>query len=183
MAIVRSTVQELGGVIRLASTPGQGTRFSIDLPLTLAIIDALIARVGAQTFAIPQTSVREVIEVDGATIRALEGGEVGPYRGAALPMIRLSSVLGITPAAADRFHAFVIGTGPAAVALIVDRILGQREIVVRAIADPLIRVEGVSGATDLGDGRAVLILDTTALARMARHRGGVEARTGRKEIA
>ena len=80
----------------------------------------------------------------------------------------------------DRYHAFIIGTGAAAVGLIADRIVGQREIVVRAIADPLIRVDGVSGATDLGDGHAVLILDTAALARMAKKgRGAAPA----KEIA
>ena len=168
MAVVRNTVQELGGVIRMTSTPGHGTRFSIDLPLTLAITDALIARVGAQTFAVPQTSVREVIEVEASAVRAIEGGEVAPYRGTALPVIRLSSMLGLAPAAGTRFHAFIIGTGAAAVGLLADRILGQREIVVRAIADPLIRVPGVSGATDLGDGRAVLILDTAAIARLAR---------------
>ena len=183
MAIVRSTVQELGGVIRMASTAGQGTRFSIELPLTLAIADALIARVGGQTFAVPQTSVREVIEIDTTAVRAIEGGEVAPYRGAALPVIRLSAMLGIRPSAAERLHAFVVGSGAGAVGLLVDRIIGQREIVVRAIADPLIRVDGVSGATDLGDGRAVLILDTAAIARLARRRPGGHAPAQKKEIA
>jgi len=182
MAVVRNTVQELGGVIRMISTPGQGTRFSIDLPLTLAITDALIARVGTQTFAVPQTSVREVIEVEASALRAVEGGEVTPYRGAALPVVRLSSILGIPQPAGTRFHAFVIGTGTAAVGLLADRILGQREIVVRAIADPLIRVDGVSGATDLGDGRAVLILDAAAIARLAR-RTVLRSTTRAKEIA
>jgi two-component system chemotaxis sensor kinase CheA len=170
MAIVRGTVQELGGTIRMSSTPGQGTRFSIEVPLTLAITDALIARVGSQTFAVPQSAVREVIEVNTASLRAVEGGEIAPHRGAALPVIRLAAVLGIRTPQAARLHAFIIGTGATAVGLLVDRILGQREIVVRAIADPLIRVEGVSGATDLGDGRAVLILDTTAIAKVARRR-------------
>jgi two-component system chemotaxis sensor kinase CheA len=183
MAVVRSTVQELGGVIRMISTPGQGTRFIIDLPLTLAITDALLARVGGQTFAVPQSAVREVVEIDAATIRDLEGGEVAPYRGGALPMLRLSALLGMTTAASsNRLHAFIIGTGSAAVGLLADRILGQREIVVRAIADPLIRVPGVSGATDLGDGRAVLILDAAALARTARKRHAAPAAPAR-EIA
>ena len=182
MAVVRSTVQELGGVIRMVSTPGQGTRFIIDLPLTLAITDALLASVGGQTFAVPQSAVREVVEVDAAAIRDLEGGEVAPYRGAALPILRLSKVLGIAAGASrNRLHAFIIGAGPAAVGLLADRILGQREIVVRAIADPLIRVPGVSGATDLGDGRAVLILDATAIARAPRTR--LAAPVAAKEIA
>jgi two-component system chemotaxis sensor kinase CheA len=169
MSVVRNTVQDLGGAIRMSSVEGQDTRFSIDLPLTLAITDALIARVGPETFAIPQSTVREVIEIDAAAVRALEGGDVAPYRGAALPMIRLSSVFGVRASGRDRYHAFIIGSGASAVGLIADRIVGQREIVVRAIADPLIRVDGVSGATDLGDGHAVLILDTAAIARMARN--------------
>src|SRR5688572_28141469 len=72
MAVVRTTVQELGGVMRMDSEPGAGTRFSIDLPLTLAITDALLARVGPQTFAVPQAAVREVIEIESTAIRSLE---------------------------------------------------------------------------------------------------------------
>jgi two-component system chemotaxis sensor kinase CheA len=136
--------------------------------LTLAITDALIARIGTSTFAVPQAAVREVIEVDEAALRAVEGHEVMPYRGLALPVVRLSALLGVTSSGAGRLHAFVVGTGGNAVALLVDRIVGQREIVVRATEDPLIRVEGVAGATDLGDGRAVLILDVAAVARLAR---------------
>jgi two-component system chemotaxis sensor kinase CheA len=183
MAVVRKTVQELGGVIRMSSTRGAGTRFSIDLPVTLAITDALIARVGGETFAVPQSAVREVIEVDASTIRGVEGGEVAPYRDGVLPVVRLSTILRLPQPAGPRFHAFIVGAGTATVALLADRIVGQREIVVRAIADPLIRVDGVSGATDLGNGRAVLILDTPAIARLARTRSIAQARARAKEIA
>jgi two-component system chemotaxis sensor kinase CheA len=138
------------------------------LPLTLAITDALLARIGTQLFAVPQASVREVIELDESAIRRLEGAEVTPYRGMALPLLRLSARLGIESARAARLHAFVLGQGATAVGLIVDRIVGQREIVVRSVVDPLIRVDGVAGATDLGDGRVVLILDAPAIARVAR---------------
>jgi two-component system chemotaxis sensor kinase CheA len=170
MDVVRKTVQELGGTMQMTTEAGQGTRFIVGLPLTLAITDALIARVGAQTFAVPQSAVREVIEVDVAAIRMLEDNEVTPYRGLALPLVRLSQVLGIEVAEQRRLHVFVIGSGPAAIGLTVDRIVGQREIVVRAAMDPLIRVDGVGGATDLGDGRVVLILDAAAIARRMRAR-------------
>jgi len=168
MAVVRTTVQELGGALHLASTPGEGTRFTFELPLTLAITDALIARVGGDTFAVPQASVREVIELDAGAIHAIETGELVQYRGGPLPIVRLSDVLAVPVKPATRLHAFVVGAGGGSVALVVDRIVGQREIVVRATSDPLIRVEGIAGATDLGDGRAVLILDVAALARHAR---------------
>jgi two-component system chemotaxis sensor kinase CheA len=176
MAVVRRTVQELGGTLRLSTEKGQGTRFTIQLPLTLAITDALLARVGTQMFAVPQAAVREVIEIDEAAVRRLEDGEVTPYRGLALPLVRLSSRLGIASAAPGRAHVFVIGAGSAAVGLLVDRIVGQREIVVRSTVDPLIRVEGVAGATDLGDGKVVLILDAAALARTGWSRGAPPVR-------
>ena len=175
MDVVSRTVRDLGGTLRLWTEVGKGSRFTIQLPLTLAITDALLARVGSQLFAIPQAAVREVIEVEEAAVRQLEDGEVTPYRGTALPLVRLSSRLVIASAAPARVHVFIIGTGTAAVGLIVDRIVGQREIVVRSTVDPLIRVEGVAGATDLGDGRVVLILDAAALARTGRQRGAAPA--------
>ena len=177
MDVVSRTVRDLGGTLRLCTDVGKGSRFTIQLPLTLAITDALLARVGSQLFAIPQAAVREVIEVEEAAVRQLEDGEVTPYRGTALPLVRLSSRLAISSAAAARVHVFIIGAGAAAVGLIVDRIVGQREIVVRSTVDPLIRVEGVAGATDLGDGRVVLILDAAALVRTGRQRGAAQRAT------
>ncbi len=102
----------------------------------------------------------------------LEQNEIDPYRGRALPIVRLARLFGIATAARGRgCTPFVVGTGLRAVGLAVDRIVGQREIVVRSIADPLIHVDGVSGATDLGDGRLVLILDVArAMSRGARER-------------
>jgi two-component system chemotaxis sensor kinase CheA len=172
MAVVRRTVQELGGALRLWTEPGQGTKFTIELPLTLAITDALLARIGSHQFAVPQASVREVIELEESAIRRVEDAEVVAYRGMALPVLRLAQELGLESAAGTRVHAFVLGQGTAAVGLVVDRIIGQREIVVRSAVDPLIRVDGVSGATDLGDGRVVLILDAPAIVRGVRQRGG-----------
>jgi len=170
MNVVRQTLHELGGTIRLHNDPGQGARFTIELPLTLAITAAMIARVGTEMFAVPQAAVREVAEFESEDIRSLQGAEIVEHRGAALPLVRLSSVLGVDTPPAPRLHAFVVGTGSAAVGLLVDRIVAHREIVVRATADPLIRVDAVSGATDLGDGKAILILNATAIARAARER-------------
>jgi two-component system chemotaxis sensor kinase CheA len=175
MAVVRSTVQDLGGSMRMISEAGRGTRFVIELPLTLAITDALIARIGSHSFAVPQAAVREVVELDAGAVRVLQGNEVVSYRGDALPVLRLSTVLGIPSDGGARLHAFVVGAGSSAVGMVVDRIVGQREIVVRSTVDPLIRVEGLGGATDLGDGRVVLILDLAAIARRTRDRGRTPA--------
>jgi two-component system chemotaxis sensor kinase CheA len=174
MAVVKTTVEDLNGRISLDTAAGRGTRFRIELPLTLAILDALIAQVGDRTFAVPQSAVREVFEIEPASLRRLERNEIVPFRDATLPVVRLSDVFGITPRPGRVLHGFVVGTGAEAVAVAVDRISGQREIVVRSLDDSLIKVPGVTGATDLGDGRAVLILDLPGLVR---HRGAGPARS------
>ena len=178
MDVVRGTVQELGGTLEVATEPGRGTTFTITLPLTLAVIDAIIAHIGDQTFAVPQSAIQEVIEVDPGSVRAFERNELLTYRGRALPMVRLERLFHIDTAKRPRLHAIVVGTGLSAVGLLVDRVAGHREIVVKTITDPLIRVEGVSGATELGDGRLVLILDVSALSRGVRQR-----RAGERALA
>lgn len=170
MAVVKDTVERLSGTIALDTTPGVGTRFTIQLPLTLAIADALIGRIGSESFAVPQNVVREAIEVQASDVHQIEENELVPYRGGSLAIVRLARLFGIDAEPLARFHVFVVGTGAGAVGFAVDRIIGQREIVVRTMADPLVRVDGISGATDLGDGRVVLILDPSALARAIRQR-------------
>ena len=165
MSVVKTTVEDLSGRISLETAPGEGTRFVIELPLTLAITDALIAQVGDRTFAVPQSSVREVVELEPASLRRLDRHEVAPFRGGSLPVVRLSDVFGVPARPGRALHAFVIGSGVDAIAVAVDRISGQREIVVRRMDDALIRVGGVTGATDLGDGRVVLILDLSGIVR------------------
>jgi two-component system chemotaxis sensor kinase CheA len=165
MAVVRRVVGEMGGVMGLETRVGRGTRFTVHLPLTLAITDALIATVADRTFAVPQGAVREVIEVAVDSIRQLEASEVVPYRGTALPLVRLGQRFRLDAPPRATLHVFVAGTAQAPVGIAVDRIIGQREIVVRAFTDRLVKVEGVAGATELGDGRVVLIVDIAAFTR------------------
>ncbi|HUK37396.1 MAG TPA: chemotaxis protein CheA, partial [Vicinamibacterales bacterium] len=170
MAVVRDTIQELGGTLTLDTTAGQRTAFRIVLPVTLAITDAMIVHVGDRVFAVPQSSVREVGEVDPGAIRALENNELVTHRGYALPVIRLARMFAISASGRARLHVLVVGDGASSIGILVDRIAGQREIVVKTIVDPLAKVPGVSGATELGDGRPVLILDLPALTRLAHAR-------------
>jgi two-component system chemotaxis sensor kinase CheA len=165
MAVVKKTVQDLGGTLSVDTERGAGTRFVMQLPLTLSIVDALIATVSGQVFAVPQGSVNEVIEVPREAVRRLENNEVIVHRNAPLPLVRLSTVFGLDAPLRAREHVFVIGSGRHATGIVVDRIVGQREIVVRTIGDPLIKVNGVGGATELGDGRVVLILDVPGVVR------------------
>jgi two-component system chemotaxis sensor kinase CheA len=167
MAVVSGSVAGLGGSLSLETQPGLGTRFTIRLPLTLAILDAVIIVAAGQTFAVPQLALREVIELPGV-IRGPDRGEVIPYRGGALPVVRLARLFGLPELlAGGPRYALVVGYSASAVGLAVDRLAGQREIVVRPVNDPLVKVPGIAGATELGDGRPVLILDAAALARLA----------------
>lgn len=174
MAVVKTTVEDLNGRLSVESEPGLGTRFIIELPLTLSITDALIVHVGDRTFAVPQGNVREIVEIESAAIRAVDPHEIAPLRDGSMPIVRLATVFGISLPLRRAVHVLVLGTGTDAVGIAVDRVSGQREIVVRAMADALTDVPGVSGATDLGDGRAVLILN---LADVVRHAIGRAVRT------
>ena len=167
MDVVKKATEELGGRISLATKLGEGTAFTIELPLTLAIAEALIVSVNGQKFAVPQSAVREVLEVESASTKVLENNEIISYRGKALPLLRLARVFDMTHQRGASFHVLVIGDDTSAVGLAVDRIIGQREIVVRAIKDPLAQSKGIAGATELGDQRVVLILDITALRQLA----------------
>ncbi|MBY0521939.1 MAG: chemotaxis protein CheA [Gemmataceae bacterium] len=171
MAVVRTAVEELGGSLALDTTVGRGTRFTIQLPLTLAIADALIVEIAGQRYAVPQVSIREVIRIEDAELTVLENNEVLYYRGGVLPLMRLSEYFGLDSAAQQVRYALVTGEGLRAVGLAVDRVLGLREVVVRPLTDPLVRVSGIAGATELGDGHAVLILDASGLARSSRQSG------------
>jgi two-component system, chemotaxis family, sensor kinase CheA len=174
--VVRLAVEGLGGTLTLDSRRGAGSRFTAQLPLTLVVADVLTVAVGGQTYAVPQTAVREVVPVEAGTTTILENNELVRYHGGVLPLLRLGDVFGL-PRPAGAFVALVTGQGPAAVALAADRAVGLREVVVRALADPLVQAPGIGGATELGDGRPILILDPGGLARLAR-RGRLPARTG-----
>lgn len=170
MAVVRENIQELGGTLSLETALGRGTSFKAVLPLTLAIVDALIADVGDRTFAVPQSGVEEVAEVDPAALRLIENNELMVHRERVLPVVRLARLFALEAAPRRQLHALVVGVGSNAIAILVDRIACQREVVVKTLRDPLVKVAGVSGATELGDGRVVLILDVSALARTLRLR-------------
>ena len=167
MDIVKKALEELGGRISLATKTGEGTTFTLELPLTLAIAEALIVSVNGQRFAVPQSAVREVMEVESTATKVLENNEIISYRGKVLPLLRLARVFEMNDQRGPSFHVLVLGEETNAVGLAVDRIIGQREIVVRALKDPLAQSKGIAGATELGDRRVVLILDISALRQLA----------------
>lgn len=160
--VVLQAVQGLGGTLALRSEEGRGTCFTIQLPLTLAIVDALIVSAGGQTFALPLPLVREVLRVEPEQITAAERRELMLHRGVVLPLLRLAARFRLAEPPLPARYVCVVGSAQP-VGLVVDRLLGKREIVVRPISDPLAQVRGIAGATELGDGRPVLILDVAGL--------------------
>jgi len=167
MDVVAKAVREVGGTLSLETVKNRGTSFRIELPLTLAIAEAMIAMVGDQRFAVPQAAVREIVAVEPGTVKVLENNEIISYRGGVLPLVRLTRLFDLEGRADRDFHVFVVGNGSNALGIVVDRVVGQREIVVRGLNDPLVQMPGIAGATELGDERVVLILDVGALRQLA----------------
>jgi Chemotaxis protein histidine kinase and related kinases len=163
MAVVANTVRELGGTLSLETTLGAGTEFTLRLPLTLSIVDAIIVTVGGETCAVPQSAVEEIVQIPASERRAIRGTEVVPYRGGLLPFRWLAKVFRMEAKEREWLTLLVLSSERGAAGLVVDRVLTRREVVVRPLEDPLVRVEGISGATELGDGRPILILDPIAL--------------------
>ncbi len=165
MDVVKKKVQALGGRVAVTSTPGQGTRFVITLPLTLAVLDGMTIGVGQERFILPLSSVVEAVKVDDKNIDILPGEvRVMRYRGEWLPMICLETALNMETAKSNADLVVVVETETEGrVAIIVDELLGQRQVVLKSLEANFRRVPGVSGATILGDGRVALILDIPAL--------------------
>lgn len=170
MAVVRSAIRELGGELSMATELGRGTGFRIELPLTLMIVDALLVEIGGQQMAVPQPVLREIIQVDASEVATLENNAIISYRSRVLPLISLRTLFGFPRVEVSSLYVLVVGHDTQLAGLVVDRICGLREIVVKPITDPLLAVPGVSGATELGDGRISLILDASALVRVANRR-------------
>jgi two-component system, chemotaxis family, sensor kinase CheA len=175
MDVVRSAVRALSGELSVESTVGRGTCFTIELPLSLMILDALLVDVGGQRMAVPQPALREVVQVDVASIVTFENNEVVRYRDGVLPIVHLARLFDFPARKDARCYLLVVGSEAAPMGLRVDRLIGLREIVVHPVADPLVAMPGVAGATDLGNGQVSLILDTVALLRMAEEQRAARA--------
>jgi two-component system chemotaxis sensor kinase CheA len=181
MDVVKTNIARLSGMIDVASEPGRGSRFRITLPVTLAIIQALVIETAGQTFCIPLNSVLESIMVQADEIQTIEGHEVVSVRGRTLPLIHLSRVFDLEPDGReaerrmfyDRLYVVVVGLAQHRVGLVVDELLGQQDVVIKPIGKALRQVPGIAGATELGDNRTVLLLDVGTLVSEAV--GGVEA--------
>ena len=164
--VVRRNVGELNGAIKVESEPGRGTRFIIRLPLTLAIVDGMRVGVGAETYILPLAAIIECIRPGAAAIRPIAGhGHVMEIRGEFLPLMPLGGIFGTETAGPEKGIAVVLEADGRRVALLVDALLGQEQVVIKTLEANYRKVPCVAGATILGEGRVVLILDAAALVR------------------
>jgi two-component system, chemotaxis family, sensor kinase CheA len=168
MDVVKDHVEKLNGSITIDSTPGKGSLFRIKIPLTLAIIQALMVGVSGETFTIPLSAVDETIRIRSNEISSIEGMEVYYLREQALPLIRLDEVFKMNSRKnVLEIFVVVVNTGNRQVGLVVDQLKGREEVVIKPLEDYLQEKSGFSGATLLGDGSISLILDVGDIVHLA----------------
>ncbi len=180
--VVKENVERMNGSIHVDSFPGRGTRFTIWIPLTVAIIRALLVKAENQIFTLPLTSVSEIHRYRIEDTHTIEGFEVISLRGKTIPLVQLSRLLGMSGKDADRTRQFIVivSTRFQEVGLVVDGLMGEREVVIKSIEDGVHTFEGFSGATILGDGTVSLILDVSTLLRNMKQ--GIGPNAGAEEV-
>ncbi|HEY1284189.1 MAG TPA: chemotaxis protein CheA [Steroidobacteraceae bacterium] len=168
--VVRRNVKELGGAIEVNNDPGRGARFVITLPLTLAIVDGQSIAVGKQSYIVPLISIIESLQIKQGSLNRIAGrGEVFVFRGDYVPVIRLHDLFGVEPRSRELDEGLIViveGDGRR-VGLFVDDLLGQQQVVIKSLETNYGHIDGVSGATILGDGSVALILDLPGIIRRA----------------
>jgi two-component system chemotaxis sensor kinase CheA len=167
MDVVKRNVQSLGGRITVQSRFGAGSRFTLSLPLTLAVVDGMVVSIGKETFIIPLTAIVESLRPLAADIHPVVGrGDVLALRGEYLPLTHLHACFSIADAITDPCRGIVIvveSESAGRIGVLVDELLGQQQVVVKSLEANYDPVDGISGATILGNGRVALILDVTSL--------------------
>src|SRR5262249_13099334 len=171
--VVRRNITALGGTIDVCSEAGRGTTFTIHLPLTLAILDGQLVRVGQGTYVVPLVSIVESLQVDPALVSAIAGqARLYKLRANYIPMLPLADLFHLrqeAPTLADSLLVVVEGERRK-VGLVVDALLGQQQVVIKSLESNFTHVEGISGATILGDGTVALILDIVGLLHLGHRR-------------
>ncbi len=191
--ILRNSVHKLNGTITVTSQPGQGTTFTIRLPMTLAVTRALLVAANHETYAVPLAAVSQILRVDRAEFEQIGQDEVIRVGGKVYPLLNLADVLHLPPTNEDplpRPPILILETGASQVALVVDEIVEGREIVVKTLGNHLRHIHAVTGATLMGDGRIVLILNPAEMVsspeKMERRSWtpvGTAAEKGRKPLS
>jgi two-component system, chemotaxis family, sensor kinase CheA len=170
MDVVRSNIANLGGRIQIQSTLGRGTKFTLILPLTLAVLDGMLVAVGTETYILPLTNIVETVRPERRTVRELANGStVVAIRGEFIRLVNLGDLFGLRGAIQEPSKALVVVVerdSGEKLGIVVDELLGQRQVVVKSLQDNFDPVPGISGATILGTGRVALILDIDQISRL-----------------
>ncbi len=163
--VVKSKIEGLGGDIECKTVRGEGSTFTIRLPLTLAIITALMVELGDEKYAIPLGSIQTIEDIPCSDIKYVQSSEVINLRGAVIPLIRLDSILDVEPRAEqpESLTVVIVAKGEKLAGLVVDNLIGQQEIVIKSIGKYINNNKIISGATILGDGEVALIIDANTL--------------------
>jgi two-component system chemotaxis sensor kinase CheA len=163
--VVKSKIEALGGDVSVKTKLGEGSTFSIRLPLTLAIIQALMVSVGGEKYAISLGSIQTIENITNDDIKYVEANEVIHLRGSVIPLVRLDQILGVESQRnpEDDLIVAIVKKGDALAGLVVDELLGQQEIVIKSLGKYINGSKIISGATILGDGEVALIVDTNVL--------------------
>lgn len=165
MDVVKNNISALSGMIEIDSRVGEGTAMIITLPITLAIIKALIVNACGKTYAIPISSVLETFMLESSAIRTIERREVVELRQSTLPLLRLSEVFGLSEATGRGRRSFVtvVGLAEKRLGIVVDELVGQQDVVIKSLGNALSFVRGIAGAADLGNQKTILVLDVGGL--------------------
>jgi two-component system chemotaxis sensor kinase CheA len=163
--VVRTQIENINGMVELSSTPGKGTKFTIKLPLTLAIIRTLMVALDRQVYAFPLTNVVETLSLGQEEIKLIRNTEVIIVRGDILPLLRLDVFFQASNTPENKIYVVVLGVGARRIGVAVDRLLGEQEIVIKSLGSYLGQVRGLSGAAILGDGQLALIVDVRGLVK------------------
>jgi two-component system chemotaxis sensor kinase CheA len=170
MDVVRRNITNIGGRIQIQTAPGKGTRFTLVIPLTLAVLDGMLVAAGEEKYILPLSSIVESIRPGKNQVRTLSGGtRVAAIRGEYIRLISLHRVLNVQGKAPDPWKALVVvieSENGSKAGLVVDELIGQQQVVVKSLLENFDAVRGISGATILGDGRVALILDLDGLCRL-----------------
>ena len=171
MDVVKKNIEKLNGTLEISSKQGQSTRMRLKIPLTLAIIHALMIRVGVDIFTIPLANVDETVRINRSDTTTVEGVEVIHLRGETLPIFHLSRLFNIqSKQNVEKCFVVIVSTDGKRTGFVVDELMGQEEVVIKPLADYVQEKSGFSGATVIGDGRISLILDVYELVNMTGNR-------------